>query len=112
MRKTHEFIHPSVRYRIEQKGPGLAQSAKDHVGQGIYQPAALKGWKFITPDEQTDVGGKQWAEEGKWYIRHADGKETFIVEDRIEEGTAEFDLLMGSTEIYKTLYPEKAWGVN
>lgn len=106
MRKTHEFIHPSVRYRIEQKGPGLAEDAKDHVGKGLYNPAALQGWNFIPPSEDTIVGGKEWAGEGKWYIKHKDGKETYIVEDRILDGTAEMDLLIGWSGILKGLYPD------
>lgn len=107
MRKTHEFIHPSVRYRIDQKGPGLAENAKDHVGKGVYDPPALKGWTYIAPDEETDVGGKEWAGEGKWHVKRKDGQETFIVEDRILEGTAEMDLLVGWAGIFKDLYPEE-----
>lgn len=95
MRKTHEFIHPSIRYRIQQRGPGLSEKDSDRVGKGEYAPPALKGWKYVTGSEAVDIAGKDWKDQGVWYIRHEDGKVTFIVEDKIKEGTAEMDLVSG-----------------
>lgn len=102
MQKTCEFVHPSVRYRIEQKGAGLASDDGDYVGKGVYAPNALKGWNFkvsgevegMTPEEVTE-----WREYGKWVVqRKGEDKPTFIVEEKIEPGTAEMDLIEGWPE--------------
>lgn len=98
MRKTSEFIHPSVRYRIEQKGKGLED-------KGEYNPAALKGWRYISPDEHSDVGGKMWQNEGKWFVKRKDGTNTFIVEDQIVEGTPEWDLMASWAGVVDQVYP-------
>jgi hypothetical protein len=97
---TCEFMHPSVRYRIQQKGPGLAKSSSD-PGQGTYQPAALKNWEYVEAGKSLEsVEGlsgvqdvRRWDEYGKWIVRRSDGKTTFIVEEKIGSGTEEMVLL-------------------
>ncbi|KAK4631668.1 hypothetical protein CLAFUW4_02742 [Fulvia fulva] len=78
---TCEFIHPSVRYRIE-NGTSLARSADQKVGEGKYRPQALANWDYLeagkdTPGAQIDP---KWAKAPKWVTK--DGK-TYIVEDTI-----------------------------
>lgn len=110
MENTREFIHPSVRYRIEQKGAGLSESSKDKIGQGLYSPKALAGWRFVKPGVEldNDLGGKEWAEYGKWVVERPDGSKTFIVEEMIENDSAEMELLKGWTNygVEAKLYPD------
>jgi len=109
MAKTCEFIHPSVRYRIEQHGAGLAESSNDKIGKGEYHPTALEDWNFEKAGSKgAEVGGKKWEHYGKWVVDRPDGSQTFIVEENIEEGTAEMELLKGwkNYGVQDKLYPE------
>ena len=104
MLRTCEFIHPSVRYRIKEKGAGLADGDKDFVGQGLYKPSALDGWKFVLPKENDNkIAGKKWDGYGFWVLDHKDGSRTFIVEEKIEENTAEMDLINGWSNGYESV---------
>ncbi|KAK5132837.1 hypothetical protein LTR08_008552 [Meristemomyces frigidus] len=96
---TCEFVHPSVRLRIQQKGPGLATSTAD-PGQGVYSPVTLRGWTYCAPGQllpdknlQVDRSTERWGEHGKWIVQRADGSVTFIVEDRVEEGSEDMLLV-------------------
>ena len=96
---TCEFMHPSVRYRIEQKGLGLATSDKS-PGHGQYDPQALEDWIFVPPgeipaaDRRLDLShAEKWRDHGRWARRLQDGSSVFIVEDRIQPDTAEMALL-------------------
>jgi len=95
--KTCEFIHPSVRYRRDQHGTGISKDQKDYVGSGSYQPLALEGFAYAAAGsiEASEVGGKGWKEYAKWYVKRPSGEVTYIVEDQIEDGTAEMVLLRG-----------------
>lgn len=92
---TCEFMHPSVRYRKDNGGLGLATSDKD-PGHGAYLPASLNGWVYIRSDEllpskavdsRTD---SEWEDRGRWF-RETTG--TIIVEDRMVDGSEEMKLL-------------------
>jgi len=96
---TCEFVHPSVRYRIQQKGPGLATSDTS-LGSGVYDPAALQKWKYYAPnvpwhDKSADMGEdtEKWDGYGKWVATNSDGSATFIVEEKIDESSAEMKLI-------------------
>ncbi|KAK6084364.1 hypothetical protein SCUP515_01478 [Seiridium cupressi] len=103
--KTCEFIHPSVRYRIEQKGAAVAKNTNDYVDMGktVYQPDALKGWEFVKDNDADDIGGKEWQGRNKWVDKRPAGEGAYIVEDVIEDGTAEMELLRGWAGIEVTL---------
>lgn len=112
LKNTHEFIHASVRYRMEQHGPGPAKDEVSKIGVGKYNPPALAGWRFVKPGQQldNDLGGKEWEEYGRWVIERPDGSKTFIVEEKIENSTTEMDLLLGWEEygvnVKSKLYPK------
>ena len=96
--KTCEFIHPSVRYRMKQPdGRGVSKDENDDSGSGLYQPLALDSWDFYPAGskEADAVGEKKWEKHGKWIVTKPDGEVTYVVEDRIEDGTAEMELLRG-----------------
>ena len=98
--KTCEFIHPAVRYRIESKGPGIAES-QTTTAKDDYDPLALKGWTYIPPNQPwrddkilgTGPEASQWDNCGKRVVKRKDGSVTYIVEDEIEAKTDEMDLL-------------------
>ena len=98
--RTNELIHPSIRYRIQQKGPGLAKADTD-PGQRLYSPNALAAWTFCTPNEPRrddkrlgiEDDAERWDEYGKWIVRGKDGVTTVVVEKRIEKGGEELELL-------------------
>lgn len=97
---TREFMHPSVRYRISQKGPALVNSPKDKT-TATYQPKALAGWTYHAPedpwrDDKTlgiSKDAERWDNHGKWLVKGKDGSATFVVEETIEQGTEELQLL-------------------
>ncbi|KAK5159231.1 hypothetical protein LTS14_002373 [Recurvomyces mirabilis] len=97
---TCEFIHPSVRYRIQQKGLGLA-TKDDSPGQGVYEPAALEGWTYVTPGQNLPDGvqvdahkAEAWRGHGRWVkAGRGDSDAVFVVEERIEDGTTEMALV-------------------
>lgn len=102
---TNEFVHPSVHYRMAEKGPGLVKSATTPA-QGTYQPKALKGWAFANPGggpalpNVRDMSGPgEWNECGQWTVKESGGATTLVVEEKIEDGTQEMALL-------------SAWGKN
>lgn len=105
---TCEVIHPSVRYRMQQKGPGLAHSDED-PGKGIYEPQALEDWTYLPAGKplpeglQLDDRVNQWDRYGRWVRAHTDGRSVFIVEERIEQGTAETQLLGAWPGVAKTV---------
>lgn len=97
--ETHEFMHPSVHYRIAEHGPGLVKSATNPP-RGSYEPKALKGWKYFAPGEPVgDVkidsmdGARSWKDYGKWTVRRSDGTTTLIVEEKILPQSDEMELL-------------------
>ena len=96
---TCEFMHPSVRYRIQQQGPGLVTSATS-AAEDAYSPAALKDWVYFAPHqpwrEHVSISGdaaEKWDAYGKWVITRSDGVATFIVEERVEGGSDEMRLI-------------------
>lgn len=97
---TCEFMHPSVQYRISNHGPGLAPSSTKPA-TGDYQPKALAGWKYIGPNKpwrDGDVRGigadaEKWDSYGKWMTTRRNGDTVFIVEEQIDHGTPEINLL-------------------
>jgi hypothetical protein len=107
---TCEFVHPSVRYRVREHGPGLATS-HDSSGKGSYQPLALDGWTYIRPGESLPENASadarrlaRWGNCGKWLVGHADGTATVIVEETIENGCAEMELLQCYPGTAQALY--------
>ncbi|KAI7219161.1 hypothetical protein KC333_g3131 [Hortaea werneckii] len=92
---TCEFMHPSVHYRKDNGGLGLATSDKD-PGHGAYLPASLNGWVYLRPGERqlskaVDAKtGSEWEDRGRWF-KEATG--TIVVEDQIVEGSEEMKLL-------------------
>ena len=106
---TCEFVHSSVRYRMQQKGPGLAESATV-PGEGVYSPVTLNGWQYCAPGQplpdkntQLDSTTHEWDDFGKWFVRRDDGSCTFIVEDRIEEGAEEMSLIKAWPGVAETV---------
>ncbi|KAI6830493.1 hypothetical protein KC340_g8027 [Hortaea werneckii] len=102
---TCEFMHPSVRYRKDNGGLGLATSDKD-PGHGTYLPASLNGWVYIRSgellpskavDSKTD---SEWEDRGRWF-RETTG--TIIVEDRMVDGSEEIKLLESWPGVAETL---------
>lgn len=104
--KTHEFIHPSVRYR-KQEGGLNAVTGKDDSRAGVYEALALKDWRFIRHDEEEALlyGGDEWKSYGKWV--KSDGSGLYIVEDEIAQDTPEMTLLQGwkDQDVWAKLYP-------
>lgn len=94
---TCEFMHPSVCYRIKEKGPGLANSAKDPPN-GIYQPKALQGWTYYPPGKpwrgaklvHVRDEAEKWDQYGKWI---KSGCTVYIVEEKIEKDAEEMKLV-------------------
>ena len=107
--KTCEFIHPSVRYRMEEGGRNAISSGKDDSRAGGYEALALKGWKFVRSEEKESIeyGGERWKEYGKWVKE--DGSGLFIVEDEIQDDTPEMKLVEGwkGQDVWTKLYPAK-----
>ncbi|KAK6386667.1 hypothetical protein LTR65_008866 [Meristemomyces frigidus] len=96
---TREFVHPSVRYRIQQHGLGLATS-DDDPGKGSYNPIALDGWTYCPPGEpwrdkdlHFDESADSWDHCGKWIMQRQNGDATFIVEEQVEKGSEEAKLM-------------------
>lgn len=92
---TREFIHPSVRYRMNNGGRGVAPDATRTLGDGKYDPKPLKDWVYIAEGEDTPPGIKvdpKWATAAKW-VKQSTG--TYIVEDKIIEGS--FDATLASS---------------
>lgn len=96
---TNEFMHPSVEYRIEQKGPGLSKSTSSPP-QGTYQPVALKGWSYLSPGQSLGEvkvdnmdGAGEWAQYGKWLLKKSGGDSTVLVQGKFAKGTEEMELL-------------------
>ena len=98
---TCEFIHPCVRYRIQQKGPALVESAKSKSDNSShYEPKALLDWVYCAPNQpwrddpalaiSKDAG--KWDGCGKWMVQRK-GSTTYIVEESVEAGTAEIELI-------------------
>ncbi|EGP84011.1 uncharacterized protein MYCGRDRAFT_48331 [Zymoseptoria tritici IPO323] len=95
LQKTCEFMHPSVRWRMQQRGPGLAQTKTDTIGQGVYTPLALEKWKFFAAGEETPKGvavEAMWAKKGKWVNEELS---VYVVEDEVEQGSWE-EILVGA----------------
>ncbi|EME47033.1 hypothetical protein DOTSEDRAFT_165775 [Dothistroma septosporum NZE10] len=83
LRNTCEFIHPSVRYRMD-KGTSLTTSADQKVGQHDYRSQALSSanWEYFAPGQEV-VGAQidpKWAKAAKWVKKDT---KTYIVEDKI-----------------------------
>ena len=58
LKNTHEFIHSCVRNRIKLRGKGLED-------KGIYEPAAMKGWKLLNPKREPEDGKPQIRDESE-----------------------------------------------
>jgi hypothetical protein len=109
---TCEFIHPAVRYRIQLKGPGIAES-QTSTAKDNYDPMALKGWTYIPPnqpwrdDKTLGIGpeASQWDVYGKWMVKRKDGSVTYIVEDEIEAKTDEMELLQAWPDVESQVLP-------
>ncbi|KAK3115279.1 hypothetical protein LTR53_005550 [Teratosphaeriaceae sp. CCFEE 6253] len=95
---TCEFMHPSVRYRIDQQGPGLAHG-DDDPGKGVYEPLALKGWTYVPPGQEVPESFElesrvnEWMNFGKWVVKREGIDGVFVVEPKIEQDTAEMALV-------------------
>lgn len=91
LKNTCEFIHPSVRYRIENNGRGLASNATDFLGGGVYAPAALQGWEYYPAGREVPglVVEPKWSKAAKWVKKDL---KTYIVEDRVEQGSDDWML--------------------
>lgn len=69
--------------------------------KGPYTPKALAGWSFVGANEpwredgRSGIGkeGERWDGRGKWMVRDKGGKTTYIVEESIEAGSVEMQLL-------------------
>lgn len=93
-------MHPSIRYRINQKAPGIAESPTS-TPKGIFQPLALKDWTYVAPnqpwrdDKALGIGpeAEKWDGYGKWMVKRKDGSVTYIAEEKIERGTEDVELL-------------------
>lgn len=53
LRRTHEYIHPSVRSRIMLEGPGYAD-------KGAYDPPAMDPWLLIGKRSNPGAGPDSW----------------------------------------------------
>jgi len=94
---THEFIHPSVRYRKWERGPGLANSNNVVPPGSLYSPLALQEplWHYYSPEETPELKGKEdelkkWEGFGIW-VNTETG--TFIVEEKILDDSSEMQLV-------------------
>lgn len=94
---TCEFIHSSVHHRIKRNGAALVKKAGDYdiMDQTLYQPDALRDFRYVRSSKADRWGGEYWRGYEKWVKRNPDGSVTWIVEDTIEPDTAEMDLLKG-----------------
>lgn len=91
---TCEFMHPAIRYRMS-NGPAIAAS-QTSTPKGSYDPVALKGWTYIPPNQPApEIGAEaaKWEGYGKWMVKRKDGSVTYIVEEKIDAGTEEMQLL-------------------
>jgi hypothetical protein len=82
--KTHEFVHPCVRLRIEEKGQAVVETVEDYNSAKLYQPKALDGFVYLEGDEAVEKAGKEWKGYGVWWKKSTG---TFIVEEKIENGS-------------------------
>ncbi|KAM3423999.1 hypothetical protein BST61_g1391 [Cercospora zeina] len=86
---TREFIHPSVRYRMQNGGRGPASNADAKLGEGKYEPKALADWTYVAAGEDVPKGVQvdlTWAKAPKW-VKKSTG--TYIVEEQIATGSLE-----------------------
>ncbi|GIZ36681.1 hypothetical protein CKM354_000014900 [Cercospora kikuchii] len=86
---TREFMHPSVRYRMHNGGRQPSSDPEAKLGEGAYAPKPLADWTYIAAGEDTPKGIKidaKWAKAPKW-VRKSTG--TYIVEDKIVDGSLE-----------------------
>ena len=97
---TCEFIHPSIRYRIQSKGPGVCESRTSKPNYS-YDPFALRGWTYVRPnqpwrdDKALGIGDEaaRWDGYGKWIIKRKNVSATYVVEEKIDEGSEEMTLV-------------------
>jgi hypothetical protein len=97
---THEFIHPSVRYRVDQKGQTVVDNKQDYSDKTVYAPPPIKDWKYLEGDEAVKVAGEEWAGYGVWLTKNG----TFIVEEKIKDGTPEMGLVDGWPGVEEKLF--------
>ena len=91
---------------MQQKGPGLATS-QNGLGDGIYDPLALKQWKFYAPNEElpfekaSSVAEKAelWGDWGKWVVKRKNASDSLVVEEKIEPNTEERRLLQAWPDV-------------
>jgi hypothetical protein len=97
---TCEFIHPSIRYRVQSKGPGISATATSKPNYS-YDPFALRGWTYVHPNQPwrddkalgISVEAQKWDGYGKWIVKRKDGSVTYVVEEKIDEGSDEMTLV-------------------
>jgi hypothetical protein len=97
LRKTHEFIHHSVRVRRALGGLGTADS------QHYNDPWPLADWTLVPPKgtfaantslkqyDKKDLWEKEYDDSWKWVKQDADGRMTWIAEDELQG--VEWDLV-------------------
>ena len=91
LRKTHEFIHPSVRVRLDLGGLGTGDSATYN------DPWPLNGWQLVKPNgrfeklktdlrgySKEDLWGSEFEDSWKWVKQAADGKVVWIAEEKLD----------------------------
>ena len=108
LRKTHEFIHPSVRVRRALGGKGTNNIPTYN------DPWPLKDWTLLKPKgrftaaktnlkgySEADLWGKEFEDSWKWVKQADDGKITWIAEEKIEG--VEWDLISKGSEAYNAI---------
>lgn len=107
LRKTHEFIHPSVRVRRALRGRGTGDA------EFYNDPWPLKGWTLVEPQGQfaakkelkgfreADLWGEEFEDSWKWVKQADDGTVTWIAEERM--GGVEWDLVVKGSEAFKAI---------
>ena len=107
LRKTHEFVHPSVRVRRGLGGLGTGDSP-------LYNdPWPLKGWTLVEPMgrfaaktdlkgyNKADLWGDEFDECWKWVKQSSDGRITWIAEEKMSG--VECDLVAKNGEADKAI---------
>ena len=101
LRKTHEFVHPSVRVRRMLGGKGTDDSP---VYNDPWPFAEKEGWKLVPPGGKFDADASlpdyrkgdlweaEWEDRWKWVKQEAKGRLVWIAEEKM--GDMEWDLVV------------------